>query len=244
MKKTTILILIIYPFLFSCTENAGKIVYNTKVDTVSTISNIIEDTTKILVSELPIKFDSTDVLIYAVGLRDLQQRGGYSKFGSGSFSSSAIASSYFSGDKLLGKYINLIFEAPDGTRKSLADFKMTIISANFLRGIYKRTKQGYILYTIYDRDTNGDGKFDQDDLEALYISKINGTQLIKITKELHEFYDYRTLKDSNILYFRSMEDINKDGKLNNKDQFHYYKVDLSTNDLIVEEYNPLDMFQK
>lgn len=241
MKKLLVLALAIATFS-SCSENKEKINYETYVDTVATVNDVIQDSTKILVSELPVKFDSIDILIYAVGLVDLQERGDYSKFGSGSFSSSSIASSYFNDDDLIGNYINLIFEAPDGTRKPLANIKMKITSAHFLRGIYKNTKQGYILYTIYDRDTNGDGEFNRDDLEALYISNVNGTQLTKISKELHEFYDYRTFKGDNTVYFRTLEDINKDGKLNNRDLFHYYKMDLSSPEFKVEEYNPLDVF--
>jgi hypothetical protein len=242
--KEVIAIIFLLLTLGSCTENKGKINYDLQVDTVATFNNIIQDTTKILVSELPVRFDSTNILIYAVGLVDLQERGGYSKFGSGTYSSSSISSSYFSEDKLIGNYINLIFEKPNGIRKTLTDNKMRIISANFLRGVYNRTKQGYILYTIYDRDTNSDGELNRNDLEALYISNIDGTQLTKLSKELHEFYDYRTLKGSNVLYFRTLEDINKDGKLNNKDLFHYYKIQLTTTEFKIEEYNPLDAFEK
>lgn len=244
MKDIFIALLLALATFTSCSNDTGKINYEVQMDTVATVNNIIQDTTKILVSELPIRFDSIEILIYAVGLVDLQERGGYSKFGSGSYSSSSISSSYFSDDKLIGNYINLIFEAPNGIRTTLSDNRMRIISVNFLRGIYNQTKQAYILYTIYDRDTNGDGEFNRDDLEALYISNVNGTQLTKLSKELHEFYDYRTLKRDNILYFRTLEDINKDGKLNNKDQFHYYKVNLAASKFLVEEYNPLDVFRK
>jgi hypothetical protein len=191
-----------------------------------------------------VKFDSIDVLIYGVGLVDLQERGGYSKFGSGSYRNSDIAYSNFNSNNLTGNFINMIFEDSNGNRRILTNHKMTIIRATFLRGIFKLTKKRYLLYSIYDRDTNGDGKFNRKDLEAIYISNIDGTNFQKISSELHEFYDYQTLKNDSKLYFRTLEDINKDGKLNNKDKFHYYTIDFGKEDYQIDEYNPLDAYEK
>ena len=229
---------------FACSERTPKIDYENQIDTVATIVNVVEDTTKILVSELPVRFDSTEVLIYAVGLVDLQERGGYSKFGSGSYSSSDISASYFNTDNLSGQFINLVFEDLNGNRTPLTNHKMTINRVLFLRGIYNNTKQQILMYSLYDRDTNGDGKMNRQDLESLYLSNIDGTNFKKISKELHEFYDHRTLKDDNKLYFRTLEDINKDGKLNNQDKFHYYLIEFSENGYEVTEYDPIDAFEK
>ena len=243
MKK-----LLVFAFLgvltFSCSDLTPRINYENQIDTVATVINITEDTTKILVSELPVRFDSTEILMYAVGLVDLQKRGGYSKFGSGSYSSSDISSSYLNKDNLSGHFINLVFEDKNGNLTPLTNHKLTINKVLFLRGIYNKTKQQILMYSLYDRDTNGDGKMNSQDLESLYLSNIDGTNFKKISKELHEFYDHEMLKNDNKIYFRTLEDINKDGKLNNQDKFHYYVIEFLEDTYEITEYNPIDVFKK
>ena len=142
-------------FLIACGK-PPKIDYNEKIDTTSVIDDRIKDSTKILVSELPVKFDSTDMLLFAIELVDLQGRGGYSKIGSSSYGNSDIASSYFNSDNLTGDFINLVFQNKDGIERKLTNKKIQIRSVNFLRDTYRRTKVGYLLYSISDRDSNGD----------------------------------------------------------------------------------------
>jgi hypothetical protein len=238
-----LLIVIVTAIIFcSCGQERLKIDHNV-VDTTSVIDNRIKDTTKVLVSELPIKFDSTDILLFAIGLVDLQARGGYSKIGSGSYRNSEIASSYFNGDNLIGDFINIVFQDKNGNERKLTDNKIKIRSAHFLRDTFKKTKTGYLLYSIYDRDSNGDKELNTSDIEALYISKIDGSDFIKLTKELHEFYDWSLIKGKSRIYFRTLEDKNKDGELNNKDKFHYYYIDFSGDKYSVIEYNPVKIFE-
>src|SRR6187551_757531 len=221
---TRLLIVMAAAILFySCGQEKPKINHEA-VDTTSVVDDRIKDTTKILVSELPVKFDSTDVILFAIGLVDLQERGGYSKISSGSYGGPDIASSYFIRANLVGTFIKI--------RK-----------VDFLREIFKKTKAGYLLYSISDRDSNGDKELDHADLEALYISKIDGTDFKKISKELHEFYDYNLIRGENRVYFRTLEDINKDGELNNKDKFHYYYIDFSVDNYTVIEYDPVKIFE-
>ena len=228
--------------LISCGQTP-KIDYNEKIDTTSVIDDRIRDTTKILVSELPVKFDSTEMLLFAVELVDLQERGGYSKIGSGSYGNSDIASSYFNSDNLIGDFINIVFQDKNGIERKLTNKKIQIRSVSFLRDTYRRTKVGYLLYSISDRDSNGDKELSHSDLEALYISKLDGSDFKKLTKELHEFYDWRLIKDKDRIYFRTLEDQNKDGELNNQDKFHYYFIDFSGEKYSVTEYNPLKIFE-
>jgi hypothetical protein len=135
-KMTRLLIVIVTAILFcSCGQERPKINHEV-VDTTSVVDDRIKDTTKILVSELPIKFDSTDILLFAIGLVDLQERGGYSKIVSGSYSSSEIASAYFNSDNLIGNFINIVFQDKSGNEKKLTDKKIKIRSINFLRDIW------------------------------------------------------------------------------------------------------------
>ncbi len=241
--KNIFLFALIGNLLVCCGEIKPKIDYKDEIDTTSIEDDRMADTTKILVSELPIKFDSTDVLLFAIGLVDLQERGGYSKVGSGSSGSSEITSGYFERDYLMGNFINMVFKDNSGRDKKLTDKKIRIQSVSFLRDILKKTKRAYLLYSVYDRDTNGDKELNQFDLEALYLSGIDGASFTKITKELHEFYDSRLIKEENKIYFRTLEDINKDGRLDNNDKFHYYYIDFNAETYKVAEYNPLTVFE-
>jgi len=242
-NMTRLLFVLVTSILFySCGQEKPKIDHE-MVDTTSVVDDRIKDTTRILVSELPVQFDSTDVLLFAIGLVDLQERGGYSKVGSGSYSDSDISSSYFSDDNLIGNFINLIFQDKNGSEKKLTDKKIVIRRVNFLREIFKKTKTGYLLYTISDRDSNGDKQLNHSDLEALYMSKVDGSDFKKLTKELHEFYDWNFIKGESRIYFRTLEDRNKDGVLNNKDKFHYYFIDFSADKYSVTEYNPVKIFE-
>jgi hypothetical protein len=230
--------------LISCGETKPKIDYKGEIDTTSIVDDRMDDTTKILVSELPIKFDSTDVLLFAIELVDLQERGGYlTKIGSSSYNGSEASFSNSQRDYLVGNFINIVFKHKSGQENKLTDKKIRIQSVNFLREIFRRTKQAYLLYTVYDRDTNGDKELNQSDLKAFYISNSDGTNFTKITKELHEFYDHNFIKDENRIYFRTLEDINKDGRLNNKDKFHYYYIDFNAEAYRLIEYNPLKVFE-
>ncbi len=102
----------------------------------------------------------------------------------------------------------------------------------------------YLLYSISDRDSNGDERLDHADLEALYISKIDGSDFKKLSKELHEFYDWRLIIGENRIYFRTLEDKNKDGQLTNQDKFHYYYITFSADKYAVTEYNPIKIFDQ
>lgn len=237
-----LVVMVTATLLYSCGQEKSKINHEA-VDTTSVVDDRIKDTTKILVSELPVKFDSTDILLFAIGLVDLQERGGYSKIASGSYGSSDIASAYFNSDNLIGNFFNIVFQDKNGNERKLTDKKIKIRSVSFLRDIYKKTKTGYLLYSISDRDSNGDKELDHSDVEALYISKIEGTDFKKLTKELHEFYDWSLIKGENRIYFRTLEDKNKDGELNNKDKFHYYFIDFSGDKYSMTEYNPVKIFE-
>jgi hypothetical protein len=209
---------------------------------VAIVDDRMQDSTKILVSDLPIRFDSTDVLLHTVGLVEFKRRGKYSKYSSTSYSSSDIASNYFKSDNFRGDFINIIFEDSSG-RRLLTKNKITIKGGVFLRQLYDLTKQAYLLYVVYDRDTNGDSKLNSEDIESLYISKLNGTELTKITPELHEFYDYRMLKGDNGLYYRTLEDVNEDGELTTQDRFHYFYLEFRKEGYSKKEYYPLDIIK-
>lgn len=221
-----------------------KIDYQNKVDTVSRMEDRMRDTTKVLVSSLPIKFDSTDLLLFPVGFIDIGDRGkGYAKLRSAYGSDSQIASSYFNTDQLSGNFVNIVFQEINGDERKLTDKKINIANIEFLRSIYKGTKSAYLLYTVFDRDSNNDGELNYLDLASLYISRIDGTEFKKVTKELHQLYDHRVIQGLNRIYFRTQEDVNKDGELDKTDKFHHYRIDFRSNGFHVSEFDPLNLFK-
>lgn len=234
--------------LIACVLGCGKqqpqIDYKSRVDTVSRIDDRTKDTTKVLVAALPGKFDSTDILLFPIGFVDLNERG-YSKIRSyeSESSSSNIMSGYFTGDELSGSFTNILFEGKDGAQHKLTDKKMTINRMEFLRSTYRSTKSAYLLYNVYDRDTNGDGQLDYSDLNALYISKLDGSEFKKITRELHLFYDHTLISDLNRIYLRTREDVNRDGEVDKRDKLHYYMIDFHSNGYAVIEFDPLQLFK-
>jgi hypothetical protein len=242
MKNVCLAVLLI--LLFACNQSP-KINQGIPVDTTSVADDRLTDTTKIMVASLPMKFDSTDVTIFAVSLVELESRRGYVKdeYGS-SYSSGSGATFYSSGDYIDGNFINLIFRDNQGLERKLTDMKATFDQAKFLRELFQTTGAGYILYYIYDRDTNGDKAYNYNDLRALYISKLNGTGFTKLSEELHDFHDDVFIKEDMKYYFRTLEDRNKDGLLNSKDIFHHYVVSFDKNGYTLSEYDPLSVFKK
>lgn len=239
-----IFIVILVTTLFACGREP-KINQEIEIDTTSVADDRLSDTTKTLVASLPMKFDSTDVTLFAVSLVELPSRRGYIKdeYGS-SYSRSSGVSIYASENYIDGSFVNLIFKDKSGLERKLTEIKATFDQAKFLRDVFRETGSGYILYYVYDRDTNGDTEYDYQDLRALYISKLDGTGFTKLSEELHDFHDDVFIKDDMKYYFRTLEDRNKDGQLNSKDIFHHYVVNFDKDGYTLDEYDPLKIFKK
>jgi hypothetical protein len=92
---------------------------------------------------------------------------------------------------------------------------------------------------MVDMDTNKDGKLDTSDINALYLSKISGEKLTKISTDFQEIIDWNLIESKNRLYFRTVEDTNKNGQFDKKDVVHYNYIDLSGNEWKVVGYKPV-----
>ncbi len=214
------------------------------IDTTATVDDRLSDTTKTLVASLPIKFDSTDVTLFAVSFVELESNRGYIKSEYGSSYSGGNISFSLGNDYVDGSFVNLIFKLKDGQTRKLTEMKANFDQVSFLRKVFKKTGAGYLIYFIYDRDTNGDREYDSQDLRALYISKLDGSDFKKISQELHDFHDYEFIEDEMRWYFRTLEDRDNDGMLTTRDTFHHYYISFTGNGYSVTEYNPLEIFGK
>lgn len=197
------------------------------------------DTSSIKIADLPILMEGTKYLIHPVG--DIRVYDDFSKvYGSSKTSQTSYAISNYNRFEITGYFENLKFQHIDSTNVvALTDKKVQIQTATFLNTIAEKSKKNILVYTLVDADTNKDGKVDQNDIKSLYISKSDGTNFTKLSLELQELIDWSVIEAQNRLYFRCIEDINKNGAFDKKDKVHYHFVNLLADEWKVEEYMPI-----
>jgi hypothetical protein len=88
-------------------------------------------------------------------------------------------------------------------------------------------------------DTNKDVKLDDNDIKSLYLSDISGNRFTKISLDFQELIDWKVVESTNRLYYRTIEDTNKNGEFDKNDQVHYYFIDFSNKDWKSTEYKPI-----
>lgn len=245
------------PFTFllaySCTSEsnkAPKIDYNdtSQADTL-TIESLSADTTKMLIAQFPIYFDSTNVLIQPSGFVNVadikRSRFDLDKMASSiskrGYSEDDAFSARVADDHISGNITNLYFDdLTSNTQRLLTTQVVKIERVSFLRQIAKKTNKHYLLYSVYDRDTNRDGKLDGRDISSLYISLLDGSGFKKLTDDKHEYSGGVQVNLAKRYYFTTIEDVNKDGFFDKGDKRHYYYIDFSGESYNVIEYNPLN----
>lgn len=223
--------------LFSCKEEieTPKVIYEggkAKAETK------VKDTSSIKVADLPIVMEGTKYLIHPVGDVRVYETNG-KVYGSSKTNQVSYAISNYNRFEITGFFDNLNFQHIDSTTvKPLTDQKIQIQTATFLDGIASKTKKQIIAYTLVDADTNKDGKINQNDIKSLYLSTASGENFTKLSEEFQELIDWNIIEAQNRLYFRCIEDINKNGAFDKNDKVHYHYVNLLANEWKVEMYTP------
>ncbi len=233
MRKLTLLFLLLVT-LFSCkNDDKPTVTYDENVK-----KEIVRDSSIVIINELPIEIDSTDYLIYIIGEpNDLSYGSSYSGFSSKSDKRNSFSVNDSYNTNISGNIHNLKFQKHESdTITQLTDQTILINSVDFLREIFNNNKKKYLLYTVYDSDSNADQKINYQDLRSLYISEINGQEFNKLTPEFQELIDWKIIKSQNRLYFRTIEDIDKNGKFDNEDKLHYFYIDFDHDNLKSKEY--------
>jgi hypothetical protein len=223
--------------LMSCKEETEtpKVIYEEGKTNVEAESR---DTSSIKVADLPILMEGTKYLIHPVG--DVRVYDSNSKvYGSSKTNQVSYAISNYNQFEITGYFDNLNFQHIDSTAvKPLTDKKIQIQTATFLDGIAAKTKKQIIAYTLVDADTNKDGKINQNDIKSLYLSTASGKNFTKLSEEFQELIDWNIIEAQNRLYFRCIEDINKNGAFDKNYKVHYDYVNLIANEWKVEVYTP------
>lgn len=239
MKKfSAYSIFFILTLLASCTEKekeTPKVIYDTKAEKVPAKV----DSSQIKIADLPIHMDGTKYLIHAIG--DVRIYDGNTKtYGTSKTNSVSYAISNYNRFELTGYFENLKFQHIDSTAlKPLTDKKIQMQTVTFLNTISDKSKKQILVYSLVDMDTNKDGKLDANDIKCLYISEINGSNFQKLSAEFQELIDWNIVEAQNRLYYRTIEDINKNGAFDKNDLVHYYYVDLLSKDWKTEKYDPI-----
>jgi transposase-like protein len=151
----------------------------------------------------------------------------------------SYAISNYNQNEITGYFDNLHFQHIDSTSiKPLTTKKVQIQTATFLNTIAAKIKKQIMVYTLVDADTNKDGSTDQSDIKSLYVSTMSGEKFTKLTEAFQELIDWNIIEAQKRLYFRCIEDTNKNGAFDKNDKVHYHFVDLSANEWKVEVYTP------
>lgn len=239
MKKELLFFTIFYALLLlSCKQEVEtpKVIYDdSKVTSIPK-----SDTTQIQVADLPIQFKGSRFLIHPIGDLSIHDRGLKSTYGASNRGSISFTISNFSDYEITGFLRNLKFqEVGSDSLVSLTNRTVLIQTATFLMSVANKTKQQVIVYTLADNDTNHDNKIDTNDIKTLYLSDSDGKRFTKFTPNLDELIDWNFIESNNRLYFRSIEDTNKNGAFDQKDSIHYSYIDLTTNEWKVTNYKPI-----
>jgi len=240
MKKVYIIVLgISFLLLASCKEESEKpkVIYDAsnKGKEMAKVNS-----TQIAIADLPIQMQGTNYLIHPVGDLSIYQNRAKSNYGSISTDQVSFTVSNTSELEITGYLRNLKFQKiGSDSIKALTDKPVLIQTATYLKSVADKAKQQIMVYTLADVDTNKDGKLDSSDIKALYLSEISGEKLTKISADFQELIDWSLIESKNLLYFRTVEDTNKNGQFDKNDVLHYNYVDLSNKEWKVSSYQPI-----
>ncbi len=216
----------------ACTNtDKPKVVY--EQDT--TTAELIIDTTAVPMANLPIHFDSTDYLLFVVGKTQSYTRDSKFYMGSGSRDDDSFSAGYFDGESVRGDIDNIKFQHIDSIHiRELTTEQIKIRSFYLVH-----TTANVILLEVMDKDTNKDKQLTYEDVVSFYIANANGTKFEKLSVNGHQLLDWELMSSANRVYFRTIEDANRNGEFDKKDTFHHYFVSLKTEDFEAVEIFPL-----
>ena len=96
---------------------------------------------------------------------------------------------------------------------------------------------GYFIYEVKEIADDNDNKTNLDQQLTLYLSDLNGKNLLKLTPNNQYFKHYKWLPESKRFYFSTQADTNGDRVIDENDKYFYYFIDFSKNAQIVTAYD-------
>jgi hypothetical protein len=214
-------------------DEKPKVIYET---TSKVKPEVVADVNQIEVADLPINMEGTNFLIHPVGVMSSNGRG----FKYSSDSEESFTVSNYGEYQITGYLKNLKFqEIKKDTIYALTNKQILIETATYLKTFADKSKQQLLVYSLADMDTNKDGKLDSSDIKSLYISTISGQKFTKLSVDFQELIDWKIIESKNLLYFRTIEDTNKNGEFDAKDSVQYQFVNLLDKEWKVISYKPI-----
>jgi hypothetical protein len=236
MKKYTFYISLILAVTFvSCKKEVAptpKVIYE---DSSKAKNEVPQDTTQIEIADLPINMEGTNYLIFPIGTM-LGDKKGLKSYDSGT----GYTVSNYGEYQITGYLKNLKFrEMGKDSLYALTDKNVLIETATYLKPLADKTKKQLMVYTLADMDTNKDNKLDNNDIKSLYVSDISGRNFTKLSVDFQELIDWNLIEAKSQLYYRTIEDTNKNGEFDKEDLLHYFFVDLLDKTWKSTEYKPI-----
>jgi hypothetical protein len=228
---------IIVLLLTSCKEEKEKpkVIYGNTSKPKTEVPAV--DTTILEIADLPVEITGTNYLIHPVGDVRFDQK---AKYGSSGGNDVSYTISNYNEFEITGFLHNLKFQRADSDSLTvLTDKPVLIQTATFLKSVADKTRQQFLVYTLADMDTNKDDKLDASDIKSLYISTISGDKFTKLSTDFEELIDWKIIESKNRLYFRTIEDTNKNGEFDKDDVLHYNYLDLLGKEWQVVNYKPI-----
>ena len=237
MKNYFLYIAIVFVGLFvSCKKEEAekpKVTYET---TSKAKPEVLSDANQIEVADLPINMEGTNFLIHPIGVMSGNGKGMKYSYDS----EQGFTVSNYGEYQITGYLKNLKFqEIGKDTIYALTDKQILIETATYLKTFADKSKQQLLVYSMADMDTNKDGKLDGNDIKSLYISTISGQKFTKLSTDFQELIDWKIIESKNLLYFRTIEDTNKNGEFDAKDSLQYQFVNLLDKEWKVISYKPI-----
>ena len=237
MKNYFLYIAMVFVVLFvSCKKEEAekpKVTYET---TSKAKPEVVSDVNEIEVADLPINMEGTNFLIHPIGVMSGNGKGKKSSYDS----EQGFTVSNYGEYQITGYLKNLKFqEIGKDTIYALTDKQILIETATYLKTFADKSKQQLLVYSLADMDTNKDGKLDNSDIKSLYLSTISGQKFTKLSADFQELIDWKIIESKNLLYFRTIEDTNKNGEFDAKDSLKYQFVNLLDNEWKAISYKPI-----
>lgn len=240
MKKLHITIIgIAILLLGSCKEEVEK--PKVTYDGTSKARELVKaDSTQIQIADLPLQMEGTEYLLHPIADLSIRERGVKSRYGSSSVNDLSFTISNYGEYEITGFLQNIKFQKVDSDSiRKLTERPVLIQTATYLKSVADKTNNQIMVYTMVDMDTNKDGKLDTSDIKALYLSDISGDRFTKMSSDFQELIDWKLIGSKNRLYFRTVEDTNKNGEFDKNDVVNYYYIDLSNREWKIIGYEPV-----
>lgn len=124
------------------------------------------------------------------------------------------------------------------TGESYPLFEDTLHILSF--AIHKEFEKDLILYRVVKNDYNNDSLYNAQDPIMLYASTLDGSEMIQLTNEMHQFVDYTYYEEHNKLLAKTRIDADKDSAFTKFDETNFTEIDL-LNPSFGREIFPTDM---